>query len=114
MKKNKSDLIFIALLLCGVLFFMFRGHEGEKRLYLINNNIKTELTLQKDFLKLDNGHVLIETSEEGARFVESNCPNKICIKQGWVTKCGDTAVCVPKHLALVIECKEQDYDAISQ
>lgn len=114
MKTNKLDILFIAALLAASLFYMFRGSTGEKRLYLIQDNIKTEVELKTDTLKLDNGSVLIEVTEEGARFVESNCPNKICIKQGWVTGCGETAVCVPKHIALVMECREQDYDAISQ
>lgn len=114
LKTNKLDIIFIAALLVACLFFMFRGNAGEKHLYLIHDNIKSEIELRTDTLKLNNGSVIIEVTEEGARFVESNCPNKICIKQGWVTGCGETAVCVPKHIALVMECREQDYDAISQ
>ena len=114
MKKNRLDAIFIGLLICGCIYFMFRGTNGEKKLYLVNNNIKSEIEIKKGTLNLENGNVIIEVSDEGARFLESNCPNKICIKQGWVKDCGDTTVCVPKHIALVMECREQDYDAISQ
>jgi hypothetical protein len=93
---------------------MLNVQYGEKRLYLIDVNDKKEIKLENRDIKLDNGHVTIEVTPDGARFLESDCPNKICIKQGWVKNCGDTAVCVPKRLALVMECKEQDYDAISQ
>ncbi|MGE4266220.1 MAG: NusG domain II-containing protein [Deferribacterales bacterium] len=114
MKKSKFDLLIIAVLAAASLFFMLDVQSGEKRLYLIDKNTKEEIKLENRDISLDNGHVIIQVTSEGARFLESDCPNKICIKQGWVKNCGDTAVCVPKHLALVMECKEQDYDAISQ
>ncbi|MCD8552867.1 NusG domain II-containing protein [Seleniivibrio sp.] len=114
MKKSKFDILIIAVLTAASLFFMLDVQSGEKRLYLIDKNTKEEIKLEDRDISLDNGHVIIQVTSEGARFLESDCPNRICIKQGWVKNCGDTAVCVPKHLALVMECKEQDYDAISQ
>lgn len=96
------------------MFFMFKGSYGDKKLYLVNNNIKSEIPLTNRKINIDDGKAIIEVTPEGARFIESTCQNKICIKQGWVKSCGQTAVCVPNHVALVMECKEQDYDAISQ
>lgn len=114
MKRSRVDLVVITLMLMASLFFMFRSDYGDKKLYLINNNTKKEIQLTKQTIKADDGKVIIEVAPDGARFTESTCQNKICIKQGWVKNCGQTAVCVPNHVALVMECKEQDYDAISQ
>lgn len=102
------------MLMAGSVFFMFRGGYGEKKLYLIDNNLKKEIPMTNHRINVDNGKAIIEVTTSGARFVESTCQNKICIRQGWVKSCGQTAVCVPNHLAIVMECKEQDYDAISQ
>jgi len=114
LKRSKLDILIISALIAASLFYMLNVSGGEKRLYLIDTKKKEEIKLEDANISLDNGHVIIQVTAEGARFLESDCPNKVCIKQGWVKNCGDTAVCVPKHLALVMECKEQDYDAISQ
>lgn len=114
MKITKTDLAVIALLLLLAVFFMPGRGGGAKKLFLITDNGRTSVPLKKHLIKLKDGHVVIEITDKGARFIESDCPNKICIKSGWVTKCGGTAVCVPNRIALVMECREADYDAVSQ
>lgn len=114
MRISKIDLTVTVLLLAVSVFFMTDRGGGAKKLYLISAGGKKQIEMKPDLIKLDGGDVLIEVTAEGARFIESDCPNKICIKHGWVTGCSDTAVCVPNKYALVIECSEEEYDAVSQ
>jgi hypothetical protein len=93
---------------------MTDGQKGEKELYLINDGGKTPVPLEPHIIKLDKDTTVIEVAKDGARFLENNCTNQICVHEGWITKCGQTAVCVPKKMALVIECREAEYDAVSQ
>lgn len=37
------------------------------------------------------------------RFLNSNCPEKICVSTGWLTKPGQIAVCLPNELIIKIE-----------
>lgn len=36
------------------------------------------------------------------RFKEADCPDKICVKTGWLEKPGDTAVCLPNRAVVTI------------
>ena len=37
------------------------------------------------------------------RVTASPCPNKTCIKRGWLAARGDTAICIPNRVALHLE-----------
>ena len=39
------------------------------------------------------------------RVVQADCPDQICVKQGWVEKEGDQLVCVPHRLLVEIRSK---------
>lgn len=41
------------------------------------------------------------------RFTEADCPEKICVKTGWLTKPGQLAVCLPNSLIIKIEGSNQ-------
>jgi len=114
LKPTKFDIIIFAILLLTSAFFITNKGGGDKKLFLISANEKKEIPLQHQFIKLNDGNVVIEVSSEGARFIENDCPTKFCIKSGWVTKCGQTVACVPNKYAIVIECKEEAYDAVSR
>lgn len=49
------------------------------------------------------GATIITASGMRARITASPCPNKICVKCGWLTAAGDTAVCLPNRVALRLE-----------
>jgi hypothetical protein len=36
------------------------------------------------------------------RVLQSECPNKICVNTGWLTKPGDVAICVPGDTIVII------------
>lgn len=48
-----------------------------------------------------NQVILVEKGR--IRFGESDCPDKICVKTGWLTRKGDKAVCVPARTVITIE-----------
>ena len=114
LKITKLDFIVISLLILISMFYMTGQSEGTKKLFLISEKEKTQIQLKNQIIKLDDGDVVIEVTKDGARFIENDCPNEICIKSGWVNKCGHTAACVPNKYALVIECEEVAYDAVSR
>lgn len=64
------------------------------------------------------GPVLIETGKKGVRVVRSDCPQQICMAQGWRKRQGETIVCVPNHLVITITGGERGgrdvFDAITR
>lgn len=48
----------------------------------------------------DKGHNLVVIQDESVGITEADCPDKICISEGFVSKPGATVVCLP-HKVLV-------------
>lgn len=50
-----------------------------------------------------HGHVgdsIIQIKAGKVRFKHSPCSNQYCVHQGWLTRAGQTAICLPNHLSL--------------
>lgn len=48
-------------------------------------------------------HEIILVDKGRIKFKQADCPDKICVKKGWLTKPGDTAVCLPNRAIIRIE-----------
>ena len=46
---------------------------------------------------------VIEITEGGVRMKEADCPDQICVRTGWITAAGQSAVCLPNRCVLTIE-----------
>lgn len=49
------------------------------------------------------GYNLIEIGDEKVRVIEASCPDKIDVKQGYISKIGETIVCLPNKLIVEIK-----------
>lgn len=55
-------------------------------------------------IEIENGIKLTVLAEKGRiRVLDADCPDKICVKAGWLTKPGDRAVCLPSKTIVRIE-----------
>jgi len=114
LKITKIDILVIAILVSASVFFIQKPNDGVKKLYLITESEKKAIPLKEQTIHLKEGKVVIEVSEDGARFIHSDCHNHTCVNSGWITKCGETVACIPNKFALVIECGKDAYDAYSE
>ncbi len=94
------------------------------------NNVKVEIRCKnkKNFFELDknrkfkvecgSGYLIVEIKNKKVRVVKSTCPNKICVKTGWISKKGETIACVPNNIIIKIvgntEKKENKVDFITK
>lgn len=55
--------------------------------------------------ELDAGgyHYQIVYEAGRIRFAEADCPDKVCVRTGWISRSGQIAACVPGHLIIKIE-----------
>src|SRR5699024_9202117 len=67
-------------------------------------------------IETEFGYNLVELGDGEVRVIEASCPDQIDVKQGYISKIGETIVCLPNKL--VIEIKgmdgDNDIDMISQ
>ena len=79
----------------------------------IENLSKTFRTEQVETIALNN--VSLEV-KDGEIFVwESDCPNQICVREGAVSRAGQTIVCAPNKMTVTVTGGEEGgVDAITQ
>lgn len=106
---SKKDMIplLILIVISIVLFLIFyinRG-EGKKLRILYNSETLAVLPLDKDctYTPKTDANIIIEINNRRARFVTSDCPDKVCVNTGWLTSPGQSAVCLPNRLSITIE-----------
>ncbi|WP_125154688.1 NusG domain II-containing protein [Clostridium rectalis] len=76
-------------------------HDGKivKEINLSTVKENTDFTL-----KASNGHFnKISIKKNAIRVEEADCPDKVCIKTGWISEQGDTIVCLPNKLIIKIK-----------
>ncbi|MDY6820988.1 MAG: NusG domain II-containing protein [Deferribacterota bacterium] len=113
-----TDIIIIIILcLLSLTPFLYISHiKYNKPTYLkvtIDDRI-IRYNLDNKIINLDkyNKNMTIEVKNRKARIVKSDCPLKLCVKRGWIEHCRESAICLPNKVAIQIECKDSDIDAI--
>lgn len=119
---NKKDIIIISLIfLIAVLYYLFylRFHavnENVKAQILINGNLKytIELDKNKTFSISEKPNIVFEIQDDKIRFLSSDCPDKICVKSGFLGTSGQMAACLPNAISIRIisEKAHNDIDTV--
>ena len=102
----KSDLIILLILgLIAIAAFVFfnRGEETGYAEIVYENEVIERLDLSKDGIYSPPGFdVTFEVKDGAVAFISSDCPDKICVNTGFISKRGQSAVCLPNRLTLRI------------
>jgi hypothetical protein len=61
---------------------------------------------------LEGRRSLLSVGEGRARFVESSCPDGLCVHRGWLDGPGETALCLPNRIELRLEGKDDREEAV--
>ncbi|MGN0377648.1 MAG: NusG domain II-containing protein [Suilimivivens sp.] len=62
----------------------------------------------------DEGYNLILISEGKVSVTDADCPDKLCVKQRDISKNGESIICLPHKLVIMIESlEESDLDAVT-
>lgn len=66
-------------------------------------------------IKTEYGYNLLEIGEDKVRVIEADCPDQLCVKQGYISRVGEAIVCLPNRLVVEIKGgeKEIEIDGIS-
>lgn len=108
------DIIVIAVIVIISLVLsltpLIRGEKGNT-LVVTANGVTSEYSLDKDIVLTVNGVTVV--IEKGRAFVQtSKCDDKICVKQGKISRVNESVVCLPQGVVLTIT-GESEFDASS-
>ena len=120
LKKHRADVMLIAALLAAAAIawaILSLGRQGGAvAVVTVDGEKRAELPLEKDasIMIEGEGHNTV-TVRGGAVCVESaDCPDGLCVRQGWAKYEGETIVCLPNGLVVTVRGGEAGPDAVSQ
>lgn len=118
MKKYKKDIVIIAILLLAVLgtyfvFFLMSYKEARYvQIYKGDTLIET-YSLNKNGaydIKIDNNFNRIIIKKGTVYMDKADCPDKLCVKQGKISKSGESIICLPHKVVVKISAEERESD----
>ncbi|RMG68971.1 MAG: NusG domain II-containing protein [Nitrospirae bacterium] len=80
----------------------------------LNGKVVYRLSLRRDaklMVKGPLGNTRIVISDGRVRVTDSPCPEKICVRQGWVKR--GVIVCVPNRVVVTVGTQHRTVDAIT-
>ena len=118
---KKGDIILIAAIIfltaAGFACLMLYGSGGGHRIAVIKQDSKVIERIDLDKMKdtreisVKGAYTDIILVEKGQiRFEDANCPSKDCVKTGWISKKGASAVCLPNRTSIRIEGESDKVD----
>lgn len=60
------------------------------------------------------GDSYVEISEGRVRMVDSACPDKLCVRTGWISRPGESIVCLPNRVVIEIKSGEDGPDVVNR
>lgn len=114
---KKRDVIIIAVaVIIAAVFLAYTKYSPKKagqsfKIYY-NDNVIGEYPLDKDRIITleENPHVEIQVKNGSVGFIASDCPDKVCIKSGFLNRGGQSAACLPNKVMVVVSSEVNDAD----
>ncbi len=112
-KKTRNDIILFSLLLfisiLLLLLFASSGRQGKYVRVEVNGELYGRYLLDTDAsIDIGDSNRLIISS--GSVYMESaRCPDKTCVKQGKISRVGQSIICLPNRVIVVIEDDSSDF-----
>lgn len=115
--KRRDAILFLVLMILGAGSFILiknnlkPGNEAE--VYVDGSLVQTIDMARDDIYLFDTSYgtntVVVEGGE--IRVSEADCPDKICVNMGGVSRSGETITCLPHKLVIEVHNdKKNDYD----
>ena len=114
LKSRKKEIIAVLVLIviAIVSFVVIRVFDEGKGAYVkvyVNEKLTKTFDLNKDhkyIIETKNGYNLLIIKDGRASVVDSDCPNKICVNKGSISKNDESIICLPHHVVVTIDSSE--------
>ena len=120
LKTKDVILLAILLIVAIVSFFIIHSKPNENleavivkdnQTYKIINLNEVEQPYQ---INIDGSiPVIISVEKNSIYFKNSECPDKICVNTGRLSKAGDIAVCLPAKISIELRGNQKEFDSIT-
>ena len=119
-KKLVRDiaLILIILALSTVILLVTRSRkdQGAYVVVMVRNEEVARYSMAINGIYDNNGNNAkintIEIKDGRVRMLEASCPNHLCIRQGWIRFEGQSIVCLPNKVTVIVRGTDDGFDFV--
>jgi Uncharacterized protein conserved in bacteria len=131
---KKGDVILLLIIVLGILSAVFFGRGNAISLSSSGSSFQNSGTVtaivkkddvvvrrinlsslkKREVIKISGLYQATIVAEKNRiRFLQSSCPDKVCVKTGWLSHPGEIAVCLPNKVIIKLEqSKNQNVDGV--
>ena len=120
-KPTRFDLLLLlAILLFAGIFWLavhFLTPAGNTVVVTVDGYTVLTLSLSEDreeVVKTGNGFNTSRIKDGEVSVAEADCPDKLCVRQGWISYDGESIVCLPHKLVVTVRGSGHDLDAVAR
>ncbi|MBR1736010.1 MAG: NusG domain II-containing protein [Firmicutes bacterium] len=117
--KKDILVILILIIVSAVIYCITSSYYSDKKVYaeiLHDKKVikKVDLSQPSEFSLPDIPNITFEVKDNAIAFTHSDCPDKICVKTGFISHAGSSAACLPnKTVVRIVSDSPDDADAVS-
>jgi len=111
-------LVLIASTFCVIYLFqtLWTNEQAAKVQIRLGDKIYATYSLNQQreiTLKGKLGDATVSIAQGKARFANSPCNSQYCVHQGWLTRSGQAAICLPNQISLELLGETKPYDSLN-
>lgn len=116
--KSGDWVVFLAAVVVVIwLFFsLWRGGTGGTVVIRAGGKVVTEASLARNRMISVQGPLgtsIIDIRDHRVRVASDPGPHQYCVKQGWLSRAGEAAICLPNQVSVEIEGTRRLYDTLN-
>lgn len=122
-RLKKGDLVALAILAAALLagglatLAMSRTQGAPVAQVIVDGEVADVIPLtgaaaQERTYTSSRGTCVVRVEDGRACILSSDCPDQVCVHTGWLTRAGQSAVCVPNRIAVVVRGDGAEVDAV--
>ena len=102
----RDIILVVALLAVAIVILVITGSHGTEGSFvsvMLQNDEIARYSLSIDGIYAINGGTnTIEIKDGKVRMLEAQCPNHLCVHQGWISLEGQSIVCLPNEVTVSV------------
>jgi hypothetical protein len=113
--RDIAVVVLILFAAVAALLAINRGESGRYGEILCNNEVIERVDLSRDgeFNVEGFENVVFSVKDGRVAFLKSDCPDKVCVRTGYIETVGQSAVCLPNRLTLRIMGEKNEIDGFT-
>ncbi len=117
LRRGDWLVVIVGTLLCAVSFpLIWQGGNAEKAVVRRGGEVFAELDLSRNRrIEVPGplGSTTIAVDRRRVRVISDPGPHQYCVRQGWLERAGEIAICAPNEVSVQIVGSKETYDSLS-